>query len=107
MARPVDLEGMSVKDLRELRGRIDEAIAHRQKTERAELKSKMAALAAEAGLSLDEIFGGRGKGARGPVAPKYRNPENPEETWTGRGRKPLWLAEKLAKRGVKIEDFAI
>ena len=26
------------------------------------------------------------------VLPKYRNPENPEETWTGRGRSPAWVA---------------
>ncbi len=26
------------------------------------------------------------------VLPKYSNPENPEETWTGRGRSPAWIA---------------
>ena len=38
---------------------------------------------------------------------KYRNPEKPEETWAGRGRKPFWLAAQLKKRGVTIKDFAI
>jgi hypothetical protein len=32
---------------------------------------------------------------RGPVAPKYRNPENPSETWAGRGLTPRWLAAAI------------
>jgi DNA-binding protein H-NS len=35
---------------------------------------------------------------RGKVAPKYRNPANPEQTWTGRGRSPLWVQD-LQKSG--------
>lgn len=37
-------------------------------------------------------------GIRGKVPPKYRNPANPEQTWTGRGRAPLWVLE-LQKNG--------
>lgn len=37
-------------------------------------------------------------GKRGTVAPKYRNPANVDQTWTGRGRSPLWAAE-LQKSG--------
>ena len=40
------------------------------------------------------------------VPPKYRNPANPAETWTGRGKHPRWLAAQLAK-GKKLEDFLI
>jgi DNA-binding protein H-NS len=47
-----------------------------------------------------------GRGVRGKVAPKYRNPENPGETWAGRGLKPRWLAAAL-KSGKKLEDFSI
>ncbi|MFT4257018.1 MAG: H-NS histone family protein [Pseudoxanthomonas sp.] len=45
-------------------------------------------------------------GKRGKVAPKYRNPANPKETWTGRGLKPRWLSALVAK-GKKVEDFLI
>jgi DNA-binding protein H-NS len=45
-------------------------------------------------------------GARGAVAPKYRNPENPSETWAGRGLTPRWLAAAL-KGGKKLEHFSI
>ena len=40
------------------------------------------------------------------MAPKYRNPDNPDETWAGRGLRPRWLAAAL-KSGKKIEHFAI
>src|SRR5271155_5028312 len=42
----------------------------------------------------------------GAVAPKYRNPENPTETWAGRGLKPRWLTAAI-KSGKKAEDFLI
>ncbi|WP_016850206.1 H-NS family nucleoid-associated regulatory protein, partial [Xanthomonas citri] len=42
----------------------------------------------------------------GKVPPKYRNPGNAQETWTGRGKQPRWLAE-LTAAGKKVEDFLI
>jgi H-NS histone family len=68
----------------------------------------------ESQLSRLSGFGGRcgkatkfGRGAtRGPVAARYRNPENPTETWAGRGLTPRWLTAVI-KGGKKLEDFAI
>lgn len=40
------------------------------------------------------------------VAPKYRNPANASETWTGRGKQPRWLAT-LTEQGRKLEEFLI
>ena len=40
------------------------------------------------------------------VAPKYRNPERPSETWAGRGKTPRWLTAQL-KSGKRIDDFRI
>ncbi len=49
-----------------------------------------------------------GKGPRkgSKVEPKYRNPANAEETWTGRGKQPRWLAAYIAE-GRNLEDFLI
>lgn len=44
--------------------------------------------------------------ARSKVAIKYRNPENNNETWTGRGKEPKWLAAKLAS-GQSLDNFLI
>lgn len=46
--------------------------------------------------------------AKGRVLkPKYRNPENPNETWSGRGRVPRWMERLMKERGMKKEDFLI
>lgn len=49
--------------------------------------------------------GAKGK-SKGIVPPKYRNPANAGDTWTGRGKAPRWMADLLAK-GKKKEDFLI
>ena len=105
-----DLSGEVAKELRELKDRVEIAIADRHKSERLDLAARMKALAEDSGFSLEEILGSgrkvRGSG-KGSAAAKFRNPENPSETWTGRGRMPTWLNEKLKKRGTSKEDFAI
>jgi hypothetical protein len=50
---------------------------------------------------------GRSRGGRRSVAPKYRDPKNPENTWTGRGRMPRWMAAALKGGKAKKEDFLI
>ena len=40
------------------------------------------------------------------VSPKYRNPDSPSETWAGRGRKPKWVEDYLA-RGTSLEELLI
>ena len=108
MIKKRDLDAMSYAQLSDLRGRVDEAMFQRQVAEKAALKAKMQALAAEAGFSMDELLGssGRGKKKSGISVPKYCNPEDPSQTWTGRGRKPNWLVNAL-NDGADMEDFAI
>lgn len=79
----------------------------RDKVMRQELKSKMQKLAEEAGYSLDEILaGGKAKTPTKKAAPKYENPDDPSTTWTGRGRKPLWVVAAL-EEGKTLEDLEI
>ena len=40
------------------------------------------------------------------VFPKYRNPDVPTETWSGRGKQPRWIAARL-RSGKILDDFAI
>lgn len=103
MAR--DLERMSFKDLQELELKVKKAKASVQDRSRTELREKLEATAAAAGFKIGDLFGGRGGKGR-KVAAKYANPDDPSETWTGRGRKPRWLSAKL-KDGDKIEKFLI
>lgn len=41
-----------------------------------------------------------------PVLPKYQNPKNPSETWSGRGKQPRWLKTQL-RAGKKLNDLLI
>lgn len=43
---------------------------------------------------------------RGKVAPKYRNPLNTSQIWSGRGMKPRWLVEQISQ-GRTLDDFLI
>jgi DNA-binding protein H-NS len=96
---------MSFKDLQELELKVKKAKANAQDRTRSELRAKLEAQAASAGFKISDLFGGRGGKGR-KVAAKYVNPDDPSETWTGRGRKPRWLSAKL-KDGDRIEKFLI
>lgn len=102
----VNVDKMNLKDLLDLEMKVKKAIAAARERERAEAKMELAALAERRGFSVNELFGS-GRGMKGSkVAVKYRNKDNPAETWTGRGRQPKWLAA-LLKKGRKLEEFAI
>lgn len=106
-----NIDKMSLKELVDLEAKVQKAIAAVRDRERSELKEKMAELAKNHGFSVNELFGGvrGGRGAgkgKSLGAAKYANPENKSDTWTGRGRKPNWLVERL-KKGAKLNDFAI
>lgn len=105
-----NLDKMSLKELVELEARVAKAIAIMRDKERAELKRKMSEMAETHGFSVNELFGGRGLRVGGRAkslgVARYANPENRSDTWTGRGRKPNWLLDRL-KKGAKLDDFAI
>jgi DNA-binding protein H-NS len=100
----MNLKSMSIDKLSKLRNQVDAAISSKVIEERRAVQDQLAKLSglATSGSRLKGIRAG----TRGPVAPKYRNPANPAETWAGRGLKPRWLAAAL-KAGEKLEDFSI
>ncbi len=104
----INVDKLSLKELIDLDLRVKKAISTAKDRDRAEAKMELLALAQKRGFSVGELFGGgSGRGGKGgKVAVKFRNKDNPLETWTGRGRQPKWLAAAL-KKGAKIADFAI
>lgn len=105
MAIP-NIDKLTLKELVELEMRVRKQISVAKEREKADIRQKLLALVEESGFSVNELFvvGRAGKG--GKVAIKYRNKDNPVETWTGRGRQPKWLAAAL-KKGSKLQDFAV
>ena len=125
----IDLSRLSAKEL-------DALIAQAKKRKNvlgkrkpiAVVRSKLTQLARAEGYTIAELFGGAGaapktaasktpaaaargrkttKGYKlGKVAPKYRNPANPDETWAGRGQQPKWLATQVAQ-GRSLDEFLI
>lgn len=102
----INVEKLSLKELQDLEVRVKKAIVGAKNREQDEFRADVIALAAKRGISVGEVFGGGKSSKGGKVAVKYRNPNDPSETWTGRGRQPKWLAAAI-KKGAKIDDFAI
>ncbi len=102
-----DLDNLTLRELHELRAKVDRAISSFEERKRREALSAVEAAAREHGFSLNELTGAKLPSRRGgKVAPKYANPQNAEQTWTGRGRRPQWVQEALAS-GKSLNDLAI
>ena len=118
----INLNGLSAKQLGALiqQARKQQAVVAKR-TPIAKVRAKLTKLAKAEGYTVEELFGAaapaRGRKAAskaspkagrklGKVAPKYRNPANAKETWTGRGKQPRWLAAETAK-GRKLDEFLI
>jgi DNA-binding protein H-NS len=101
----LDLDTMTLKDLRDLRGKLDRAINSYEDRKRREALAAIEGAAREHGFNLAELTGTKPRRS-GTVAPKYANPNDPTMTWTGRGRKPRWVQENL-EGGKQLDDLLI
>lgn len=122
----LDLNSMSAKELEALIAQANKRRAVLKKRKPvASVRKRLEQLARAEGYSIAELFGARApaaagasaprapKAARKPskmagskVAPKYRNPANEKETWSGRGKQPRWLAA-YTSQGRALEEFRI
>jgi DNA-binding protein H-NS len=106
MARPSNLESMSYAALSQMQARIERLKVEKQNAERDALRQRILGMVKQAGFEMSDLFGKGGKG-KGAVAIKYRDPQNPGNTWTGRGRMPRWLAAATKGGKAKKEDFLV
>ncbi|MBT2745030.1 MULTISPECIES: H-NS histone family protein [unclassified Lysobacter] len=128
----IDLSSLSAKELESLISLAKKRKTTLNKRKPiAAVRKRISQVLKTEGYTLEELFGGAapaaarsaGKASKaakpataaatrkarkplGKVAPKYRNPANTGETWTGRGKQPRWLAAYTAQ-GKKLEDFLI
>ena len=96
------LERMSSDDMWSLHLEITQLLQEKIKAERLALEKRLRVL--NTPLLLKAPVSERRPYP--PVSPKYRNPERPSETWSGRGKQPRWLVAHL-KSGRRMDDFAI
>lgn len=105
----VKLDKMSLEDLKSLEKDVAKAITNFEKKRVAEAKKAVEAVAKKHGVSLTDLVGTLRKPRATKAqkaAPKYANPSNKSETWSGRGRQPAWYKEAIAAGKTK-ESMAI
>ena len=94
----MDISKLDEKELMKLKSDVEKALASFEKRKLDDARKAAEAAAKQFGYSLGELVGGAKAKAKKAAAPaKYRNPENPSQTWSGRGRQPAWYKDALAK----------
>ena len=104
-----NLKGMSLKELTKLQSEVVNELESAKERERSQALKAAEEAVAKFGFSLDELSDSlrpKNTKKRAKAAPKYRNPADPEQTWSGRGRKPQWIHDSLAA-GADITDLEI
>ncbi|WP_028534192.1 H-NS family nucleoid-associated regulatory protein [Paludibacterium yongneupense] len=101
----MELSNLDFAGLIALRSDVEAEIKRREHEEKAKAKKQIVELARTHGLSVEEVLG-KGVAVRKPVEAKYRHPQQAELTWTGRGRKPVWVQTLLAA-GKTLDDLKI
>lgn len=104
MARINNIGKMSYAQLVRAELQVARAKIEKENRERAEVRLKAIAMAKAYGFDIDDLFG-RSRKAKVPV--KYRDPQNPANTWTGRGLMPRWLVKATRGGKAKKDDFLI
>jgi len=94
----VALKSMSIDKLMKLKSDVEAMLASKVTEQRRALEAELS--------KLGGYQRGKKSSAGRSVAPKYRNPENPSETWAGRGLRPRWLTAAI-KSGKSLEDFSV
>ena len=92
---PIDLENLDVEQLRAITENAQQLIDQKQHQRLYDAYMQFEQIAEDADSSIDEILKA-GEKLEKKRSIKYRNTDNSEETWTGRGRKPTWLVEAFS-----------
>ena len=103
--KPHDIESMSVDELWSLHEFVGSVLARKISAQKARLDEQLRLLDA-GGVPENVKEMSRARRPYPQVFPKYRNPTVPSETWSGRGKQPLWVKEQL-QAGRKLDRFLI
>lgn len=101
-----NLNGLSLKELKELQSQVTKAIATFEDRKKKEAIAELQEFARGKGFTLEELTGAAVVRRRAPASAKYANPANASDTWSGRGRKPRWFIQALAS-GKQPEDLSV
>jgi DNA-binding protein H-NS len=102
----MNVNDLSLKELKDLQSQIARAIGSYEDRRKKQALAELEEVARAKGFSLAELTGATPGRKTSLSAPKYANPANHADTWSGRGRKPRWFIEAMAA-GRKPEDLAV
>jgi DNA-binding protein H-NS len=105
----IDLGPYSIEQLNALIERTKKEIAYKERIRVQEVRNQIHKLASDLNMTVEDLLKldlKKKKSAKPVGKIKYRNPANPSQTWTGRGKQPNWLKEAMEK-GASKEEFAI
>jgi DNA-binding protein H-NS len=96
------LKSMSTDQLLDLHQKVQLMLADKLQAEKAKLEEQLRRIKSVGGVvSRDRL-----RRPYPPVLPKYKNPKNPTEIWSGRGKQPHWVREQLGA-GKKLDQLLI
>jgi DNA-binding protein H-NS len=102
-----DLNNLSIDELQAMIENAESALKDKQVSQRKEVFVQIKALADSVGVSVEIHETGKKQKRKGAkVAPKYRNPDDASQTWTGRGVMPKWV-RTLTESGRDKSEFLI
>ncbi len=104
-----DLKQLSVKELFDLSKEALALAEAKKDREKGDLRMALVSQIRAAGYEVEDIFPGTSvitSKPRTKSQARYRHPEIPTLTWSGKGRKPNWLLEQQAA-GRALSEFLI
>ncbi|SFF05566.1 DNA-binding protein H-NS [Sulfitobacter brevis] len=113
-----DLRGMSRKELEKLLAKVEKALETSRARDQRDARKAAQKAAAEFGFSLNDISDdekptakntkvkAKAKKAKSPSKPKFANPSDKTQTWTGKGRQPEWYRTEI-ETGTNPDDMLI
>lgn len=111
MSDLINLAEYSEDDLQQIQKDIEKELRARDRNREKEARKEVKRVALQYGFNAEELFYGNNvhsmSGNVRKKAPiKYRHPEDPEHTWTGRGRTPRWIYD-WCEAGGRMQDLQV
>lgn len=108
MSNKIDFNAFDLEELKKLIADAQKEIKRKEKSKVRDIRSEMEKLASNVGMTAEQVinYDRSSKAASKPGVPRYQNPDNSKQTWTGRGKRPKWYLEALSK-GITPEQMEI
>lgn len=105
----MNIQELETKEITRLIAELNTELQSRLQLEKESFLDQIREKADTYGISVEDLMVEAAepkKRKMGKIKPKYQNPDNSSETWTGRGHKPKWM-KALLEDGKKIENMLI